>query len=197
MNAMVSSIFICLMVLVAWAYRLHATREEIRDANGDLYLTRYFIWKPRNKKFGRIYLHHIIRSDHDRALHDHPWGFVSLILWGGYVEVADTWQPLPKKVRDWWTHNGWVFRGNGEVEQRFRPGSLLRRPASWRHRLVLQPGHTAWTLVKTTSKQRDWGFWPNGKFCWWRHYDFALGICEEDLDNSLRPVVNERQINAR
>lgn len=76
---MVSSIFISLMVLAAWSYRLHATREEIRDANGDLYLTRYFIWKPRNKKFGRIYLHHIIRSDHDRALHDHPWGFVSLI----------------------------------------------------------------------------------------------------------------------
>lgn len=51
------------------------------------YLTRFRIidlpW------FG-LYLHIIRRCDMGRDLHDHPWGFVTLILSGGYTE---RWAP--------------------------------------------------------------------------------------------------------
>jgi hypothetical protein len=41
---------------------------------------------PRNKFFN-IYLHHFLHSDDDRALHDHPWWNVSILLRSGsYVE---------------------------------------------------------------------------------------------------------------
>lgn len=33
-------------------------------------------------------VHHILRSDRDRAMHDHPWENASLVLRGGYWEVA-------------------------------------------------------------------------------------------------------------
>lgn len=49
------------------------------------YLRRWFVL-PRNRLFN-VYLHQFVRSDDDRALHDHPWMFnASLLLDGGYVE---------------------------------------------------------------------------------------------------------------
>jgi hypothetical protein len=49
-----------------------------RDDHGDP--------KPR-RPFGlSFYLHCFVRSDDDRALHDHPWDFASLILFGDYNE---------------------------------------------------------------------------------------------------------------
>jgi hypothetical protein len=40
---------------------------------------------PRNPIFN-VYLHHFLRSDDDRALHDHPWINLSLLLDGCYLE---------------------------------------------------------------------------------------------------------------
>src|SRR5690242_14714107 len=48
------------------------------------YMLRWFVI-PRNRFFN-IYLHHFHRSDDDRALHDHPWLNLSIILQGEYVE---------------------------------------------------------------------------------------------------------------
>jgi hypothetical protein len=48
------------------------------------YLRRWFVI-PRNPIFN-IYLHQFLRSDDDRALHDHPWWFVSMMLVGKYRE---------------------------------------------------------------------------------------------------------------
>jgi len=49
------------------------------------YLKRWYII-PRNKYFN-IYLHQFLRSDDDRALHDHPWFSLSHIIEGSYNEV--------------------------------------------------------------------------------------------------------------
>ncbi|SID67872.1 Protein of uncharacterised function (DUF550) [Mycobacteroides abscessus subsp. abscessus] len=46
------------------------------------YLLRWYVI-PRNRWLN-IYLHKFLRDDDDRALHDHPWWFVSLMLWGQY-----------------------------------------------------------------------------------------------------------------
>lgn len=49
------------------------------------YLLRWFVI-PRNPVFN-VYLHMFLRSDDDRALHDHPWLFnASVMIYGGYVE---------------------------------------------------------------------------------------------------------------
>lgn len=134
----------------------------IAGVDGDPYLKRWSLFLP----FGAsIKLHHILRSDEDRDLHDHPWSFVSIILRGGYYEhtyrpciggqqhqfrtTADIWHPhcvvcgLYKKftIRTW--HG---------------VGSILLRPHPWPHRLEIPEGRTAWTLIFTGPKRRQWGF---------------------------------------
>ena len=50
---------------------------------GDPYLARRRI--IQTPWFG-IYVHQIYREDQDRDPHDHPWAFLTLILWRGYTE---------------------------------------------------------------------------------------------------------------
>src|SRR5258708_303359 len=50
----------------------------------DTYMERWWVI-PRNRFFN-IYLHHFLRSDDDRALHDHPWLNASILLQGKYTE---------------------------------------------------------------------------------------------------------------
>lgn len=115
-----------------------------------------------------VYLHHFTRSDHDRALHDHPWPFVAIILLGGYTEMHDQ-----------------TLDGERTIE-RHQPGAVLVRPAEWRHRVILDQGTTSWSLVFVGRRQRKWGFHvpqPQGgtAWCWWRHYDPFKAICEDRI----------------
>lgn len=48
------------------------------------YMLRWFIL-PRNPWFN-CYMHKFLRDDDDRALHDHPWWFVSVMVSGQYIE---------------------------------------------------------------------------------------------------------------
>lgn len=124
----------------------------------DPYLVRYYLL-PRNPYFN-VYLHHFLRSDDDRALHDHPWWFVSLILKGSYIEHRE---------------NGYSYRRGGSVAVR-RPDVLHRvellRPDGFREL-------PAWTLFFTGPKVREWGFkCPNG-WLHWKEFDKRNG-CGED-----------------
>lgn len=134
-------------------------RAEARKPNlvigGDSnpYLRRWFVI-PRNRWFN-IYLHNIVRSDDDRALHDHPWWNLSIILRGGYLEVIPTPGATTKHV----------WRG---------PGSIVARRPKAAHRLVVSPySAPVWTLFITGPRLRAWGFWcPRG----WVHWqDFTAG----------------------
>ena len=108
-----------------------------------------------------LYVHKFLRSDHDRALHDHPWPFVALILKGGYVEAHDQ-----------------TIDGTLACEMRF-PGDVLVRAAEWRHRVILPKGEASWSLVIVGRRQRRWGFFlPNG-WCHWRQYNYQNAICED------------------
>src|SRR5579872_1331659 len=113
-----------------------AYRQNI-EAYKNPYLKRYFILGKHHG--ARIYLHKIITSDPGRDLHDHPFDFLSIILWGGYVEETYTTalQVATQKKRKY-------------------PGMILWRPAQWTHRLILD--RPAWTLVFRSRKKRDWGF---------------------------------------
>ena len=108
------------------------------------YLLRWWLI-PRNRWFN-IYLHNMLRDDDPRALHDHPWWNVSIILRGGYWEHRLNQKP--------------VWRG---------PGRVVFRRATAAHRLTLAPGSgPSWSLFITGPKVREWGFLcPKG----WRHHE--------------------------
>ena len=108
------------------------------------------------QRFGiAVRIHHIKRSDDDRAFHDHPWWYVTLILSGGYYEVQ------PRYRRGIYC---------GETHTWHRPGTMLfRRATSW-HRLVINPytRENTWTLFITGPKTNSWGFLaePRHKIYW-------------------------------
>lgn len=133
-------------------------RKKVIGAASDPLLVRYILF--RCAAFG-IFIHHLMRSDHDRALHDHPWPFISIVLKGGYLEVHDQ------------TIDGSTF-----IQYHGR-GSVLVRPAEWRHRFMLES--PAWALVIVGRRARPWGFFTPGGWCWWRKYDDSLGICSEEI----------------
>lgn len=114
----------------------------------DPYLKRWFII-PRNRWFN-IYLHHFHRSDDDRALHDHPWRNLSILLSGSYLEHL---QNGDVKLRKPW--RPWAF------------WRLPRRGPTFAHRVELIDGQKVWTLFLTGRKVRTWGFLcPRGWIPW-------------------------------
>lgn len=105
------------------------------------YLRRWHL-TPRGQG-PAVYLHHFLRDDDDRALHDHPWDSIGIILRQGYTEV------MPE---------GTASRVAGDV---------IFRPALHRHRVVLARDEAgkpipAWTLFFVGQRVRDWGFWCPG-----------------------------------
>jgi len=122
------------------------------------YLLRWYLI-PRNRWLN-IYLHKFLRDDDDRALHDHPWWFVSVMLWGSYIETRD----IP--VRG----DGFQTDKRSDVLRSFP--SIAFRLATDRHRVALPKDDygrpvPCWTLVITGPKVREWGFHcPKGFVPW-------------------------------
>ncbi|MGD9770105.1 MAG: hypothetical protein AB7U62_20910 [Pseudolabrys sp.] len=122
----------------------------------DPYMLRWHI--ARSRVFGGCYLHHFLRSDDDRALHDHPWPSLSLLLDG---VVQELYAPRGTDPSDRMAHRGRVMR----------PGSLVYRRARFAHRVCLVTP-TATTLFLIGPEVREWGFWcPQG---WRRWQDYVL-----------------------
>lgn len=133
------------------------TRED-----GIPYLIRYTLF---NLGFISLKLHHILQSDDD-CLHDHPWTFLSIILKSGYREHRFTGDHLSA------AQNITQYNDYG-------PGCILYRPAHFAHRLELKPGKTAWTLVFTFKRVREWGFFTRKG--WVAHYNYnSTGGCEQN-----------------
>lgn len=90
-----------------------------------------------------VRIHLILRSDDARAMHNHPWWFVSLMLQGDYLEYRPVYI------------NG---RYCGNSSERYGAGKLIFRRANSLHRLHLFPGESALTLFITGPRRQDWGF---------------------------------------
>ncbi|MBL8605225.1 MAG: hypothetical protein JNK72_25060 [Myxococcales bacterium] len=88
-------------------------------------------------------LHHFLRGDEDRELHNHPWFGVSLVLAGGYDEERRVWTPEGQTVR--------LFHR--------RPGRFNVIWPHTFHRVVLPEGQSAWTIFITGPVAQSWGFW--------------------------------------
>lgn len=103
----------------------------------DPYIRRWWVI-PRNKVFN-VYLHQFLRSDDDRALHDHPWSNLSILLRGRYVEHTI------------------AARGIERRQELAAPAWRLRWTGRIAHRIELADG-PCWTLFITGPRYREWGF---------------------------------------
>lgn len=122
---------------------------------GDNYLLRWYVI-PRNRRLN-IYLHKFLHDDEGRALHDHPWWFISIMLKGKYFEKTIA-----------------------QIVRRRAPSIAFRR-STHRHQVTLPrqldaTGHShsvavpCWTLVITGRVTRNWGFWCPQGFIPWQNF---------------------------
>ncbi len=80
-----------------------------------------------------VKLHKIFRADGQRELHDHPWNFLSVVLWGTYVEETIT---EPREV---------VWFNWKKAEDSHSISWVSTKPVV--------------TLVFCGPVKRTWGFW--------------------------------------
>lgn len=121
--------------LIAWAQRRQP--DFVIGGPARPYLRRWYLL-PRNPVFN-VYVHHFVRSDDDRALHDHPWPNVSWLLRGLYIEHTIAAGGIH--------HRNVLIAGDWRVRW---TGRLA-------HRIELTVG-PCWTLFITGPRYRQWGF---------------------------------------
>ena len=140
---------------------------HIKDDDGSVYMERYWLfnrYSHGSDGAGRrwsdwlpsIRIHHIMREDRDRHLHDHPWNARTFILRGWYIEERQN-----------------EFLG---IERRAGDTATLRFGEY--HRIAFVPKDGVWTLFVTGKKRGTWGFKVDGKKVPWREYlkiDFESG----------------------
>ena len=133
------------------------------------YLLRWWII-PRNPIFN-IYLHRFMRPDDDRALHDHPWCSMSIVLKGSYMEVT--------AVKPGMTETGPI---RGFIWKEYSRGSVIFRWPTSAHRIDLHLENAAqktfkpgWTLFITGPTWRAWGFHCPKGWVHWRKFIIGDG----------------------
>lgn len=142
----------------------------------DGYMNRFWFIPPSwfgDRVTARV--HEILRSDTDRHLHDHPWSYTTIILKGGYTEITH-WDSI-NQAENWAIKEGrqggmsWNEEmSKWELHLIYTAGCILRRPAGFPHRLVVEEGKTVTTLFIMGAKKNEWGFYtPEGKV-YWRDY---------------------------
>lgn len=129
--------------------RIFGTAEEINGHNRcPTYLYR---WTLARFGWGKVYLHKFVGDDWSLDLHDHPKRFISIGLWGSYLEQTEPSDKYELGLR------------------RYRAPWFRTFPASHKHRITVPWGH-CWTLVIVLKEVRPWGFWHDGEFYGWREY---------------------------
>lgn len=74
--------------LLLWHIAKTSARKQDVRIPGTPGIAAYMLrwWLIARNAFFNIYLHNVLRSDDDLALHDHPWWNFSIVLDGGYFE---------------------------------------------------------------------------------------------------------------
>ncbi|MBX3603216.1 MAG: hypothetical protein KF863_21555 [Rubrivivax sp.] len=111
-------------------------------------------WQWLVQRLPGVYLHQFLRSDDDRALHDHPWANLSILLRGCYVEHRIAAGGIHE--RELLGAGDWKLRLSGRMA----------------HRVELL-GVPCWTLFITGPRYREWGFHCEGDWVHWRLFTAA------------------------
>lgn len=115
------------------------------DEDGWSIQNKHFLYHPREygiatltrigiKIRGHKIVFHRFDPHAEVKFHDHPWSFVTICLWGSYVDES--------------VHH------SGLKRDRLKAGSIRYRSATHRHRTSCEK--TTYTFVVTSRKQRDW-----------------------------------------
>lgn len=160
-----------------------SARLRLRRADGEVYLDRWgFEWpakseEPYRRPWFGVFVHRMDAADPGIDLHDHPWWFGSLILWGGYTEERATTREAPDFAR---IDETFTTGGRGHRER--------RRWLSWRtmrldecHRIIRLDRPHVWTLVIHGPTRRGWGFYLPSGFMDWRTYDNTVRAERRDM----------------
>lgn len=108
-------------------------------------------WRSNSILGARAYLHCFLRSDDDRALHDHPSASLSLALRGTAIEHT-------------------IAAGGINHRRLIKPGDFRYRSAKFAHRMEIEPGSEFWTLFIFGPDFREWGFHCKDRWVHWRDY---------------------------
>lgn len=156
------------------------------------YLHRWYLIK---REWLSLFLHKFVRSDEDRALHDHPWGFVVIPIWRGYIEHSDRPKFSPEIMARVRISYFWLLRSPDPLTRRAAESAIREvanerqpirrrvwpiigtriRSATYRHRVELMTDKAgnplpSWSLFFHFKRVRDWGFWPKEGFTLWNKW---------------------------
>lgn len=152
-------------------------------------------WTILNTRFGKLLVHRFMPNADDRAVHDHPAPFWTLVLKGGYddmvpCEACDGEGVLLRDVHgNLWKRRALeedapilvereqacpVCRDGLKLGDRMRRGTIRYRPARHRHRTHVLPVG-ALTLVVMGAKQQSWGFFRDGRKWPWQEFEATFG----------------------
>lgn len=109
--------------------------KEIKSKDGVVHFRR---WQLLKTPWFDIFIHGIYKADEDEHLHDHPWDYFSIVLWGSYIERV---------------------RGGNNV-QSFMTTS--HRKAEHTHKILSLKSEKVFTLFFAGKRRRDWGYWVRG-----------------------------------
>lgn len=113
--------------------RMKLFYKDYLESPDGIYMKRYHLLAS---KYLSIRIHHIVQSDYEKfAYHDHPWGFISILLKGWYIERMPGYSKLT----------------------RISP-SIAFRAASALHTIVGVSDGGAWTLIICGRRKKMWGF---------------------------------------
>lgn len=96
-------------------------------------------WKVELPNGISLRLHHWAAGDPPQYQHAHPWPFLTIVIWGGYDDIAD-----------------------GRPVDCVRAPAVRLRDTNWRHSVVDPLPHT-WSIVITGRKLKTWRFWMSGR----------------------------------
>lgn len=145
------------LIARAWAHPY----SDITSRDGrEIYMRRGWVFNPYGKDadgkvlpprlpwLPSIRVHHIMREDRDRHLHDHPWNARTIVLHGWYSE---------ERKGAWYSN--YNFAGY--------TGRLLFGEY---HRITRVPKSGVYTLFFTWKKRGSWGFDVDGVKVHYREY---------------------------
>lgn len=149
-------------------------RSRLRDGHvpvAKAFLHRWFL-KPKNT-INNWYLHNFTRDDEDRALHDHPWWNLSILLDGSYIEHS-------------------IAKGGVHHREVLTAGDMKLRSPWDAHRVecikVDREPIPCWSLFITGPTQHGWGFHCPGEWKPVRKFadDGGCGKADYAPDGNLR-----------
>jgi hypothetical protein len=127
--------------------RLFGRPEEMNG--GGRCPTTLYRWHLLSTRWFKAYLHKFVHDEWSLDLHDHPKRFISIGLWGKYVE--------------------WTPGGRGQKPTVHRAPWIRSFPAEHQHRITVPYG-PCWTIAITLKTVREWGWWHKGRFIDWKTY---------------------------